>query len=119
MQISRIVPLVSAVVGLAAMLGSGAATAQGQRQAAPGPSSGASNDNTVFQEQAPGLPPVDASQNTRGTNNREVFQVLGFEGEIAAPVAPAYDAEATYRTFAGQPGNGANAVLAQTIDGAP
>ena len=119
MQISRIVPLVSGVVGLAALLGSGAAMAQSQRQTAPGPTSGTSTDSTIVQERAPGLPSVDASQNTRGTNNREVFQVLGFEGEIAAPVTPAYNADATYRTFAGQPGNGANAVLAQTIDGAP
>lgn len=119
MQISRIVPLVTGVVGLSALLGSGAAMAQSQRQTAPGPTSGTNNDSTIFQEQAPGLPSVDASQNTRGTNNREVFQVLGFEGEIAAPVTPAYNADATYRTFAGQPGNGANAVLAQTIDGAP
>ena len=78
-----------------------------------------SANGTIVQEQAPGLPPVDASQNARGTNNREVFRVLGFSGEIAAPVTPAYNDQATYRTFAGQPGNGANAVLAQTIDGAP
>ncbi len=119
MQISRIVPFVSGMVGVIALLGSGAAMAQSQRQTAPGPSSGTSSGSTVFQDQTIGLPPVDASQNTRGTGNREVFQVLGLSGEIAAPVTPAYNADATYRTFAGQPGNGANAVLAQTIDGAP
>ena len=119
MPIARIVPLAAGIVGLATVLGSGAAVAQDQRQTAPGPISGTSANGTIIQEQAPGLPPVDASQNARGTNNREVFRVLGFSGEIAAPVTPAYNDQATYRTFAGQPGNGANAVLAQTIDGAP
>ena len=119
MPIARIVPLAAGVAGLATLLGSGAAMAQNQRQTAPGPISGTSANGTIIQEQAPGLPPVDASQNARGTDNREVFRVLGFSGEIAAPVTPAYNDQATYRTFAGQPGNGANAVLAQSIDGAP
>ena len=119
MQISRIVSRASGVVGIAALLGSGAAMAQSQRQTAPGPTSGTSSDGPVFHHQATGLPPVDASQNTRGTGNREVFQLLGLSNQIAAPVAPAYNADSSYRTFAGQPMNGANTVLAQTIDGAP
>ena len=119
MQTARIVSFAAGVVGLATLLGSGAAVAQNQRQTAPGQISGTSASGTITEEQAPGLPPVDASQSARGTNNREVFQVLGFSGEIAAPVTPAYNDQATYRTFAGQPGNGANAVLAQSIDGAP
>ena len=119
MQIARIVPLSAAIVSLATLIGSGAASAQTQRQTAPGPISGTSNDSTIIQDQAPGLPPIDASQNVRGTNNREIFQVLGLSGEIAAPVTPAYNADAAYHTFAGQPGNGANAVLAQSMDGSP
>ena len=119
MQIARIVPLTVAIVGLATLIGSNTASAQSQRQTAPGPISGTSTDGTIIQDQAPGLPPVDASQNVRGTNNREVFQVLGLSGVIAAPVTPAYNADATYHTFAGQPGNGANAVLAQSMDGSP
>ena len=119
MQITKIVPLVSGIVGLAALLGSGAAMAQSQRQTAPGPTSGTSNDSTIFQEQAPGLPSPAARQNTRGTGNRELFQVLGFSGQIAAPVTPAYNDQSTYQTFAGQPGRGETAIMAQTIDGAP
>ena len=119
MQIARIVSFAAGVVGVITMLGSGAAVAQNQRQTAPGQISGTTANGTITEEQAPGLPPVDASQSARGTDNREVFRVLGFSGEIAAPVTPAYNDQATYRTFAGQPGNGANAVLAQSIDGAP
>lgn len=119
MQTARIVPLAAAVIGLSALLGSGVADAQSQRQTAPGPSSGTSNDSTIVREQAPGLPPVDASQNTRGTGNRELFHVLGFSGQVAAPVTQPYDTDTTYRTFAGQPTRGPDAVLAQTIDGAP
>ena len=119
MQITKVVPLASGVIGLAALLGAGAATAQSQRQTAPGPTSGTSNDSTIFQDQRPGLPPADASQNTRGTNNHEIFRVLGFSGQIAAPVTPSYNDQATYQTFAGQPGRGETAIMAQSIDGAP
>lgn len=96
------------------------AYAQTQRSTAPGPTSGASASSTITDQRGPGMPPLDAHQTTRGTSNHhEVFRVLGMSGVIAAPVTPAYNGDATYTTFAGQPGNGMTAVLAQSIDGAP
>lgn len=96
------------------------ADAQTQRNTAPGPTSGTSTSSTITDQRGPGMPPVDAHQTTRGINNHhEVFQVLGMSGVIAAPVTPSYNGDATYTTFAGQPGNGMTAILAQSIDGAP
>lgn len=96
-----------------------AAVAQTQRATAPGPSSGATTSGTITNERGPGMPPVDAHQTTRGTNNHEVFHVLGMSGQIAAPVTPPYNGSATYTTFGGQPENGGPAVLAHSMDGAP
>ena len=53
------------------------------------------------------------------TNNHEIFRVLGLSGQIAAPVTPSYNGAAAYTTFGGQPMKGGDAVLAQSIDGAP
>ncbi|MGI4747057.1 MAG: hypothetical protein ACRYGI_16830 [Janthinobacterium lividum] len=65
------------------------------------------------------MPSADAQQTPRNTNNREIFRVLGLSTQVSAPVTPAYNGDATYSTFAGQPGNGQNAILAQSINGSP
>lgn len=113
-----IIGAVSATLGLAALTPF-AAVAQTQRATAPGPTSGATTSGTIVDHQGPGMPPVDAHQTTRGTNNREVFHVLGMSGQIAAPVTPSYNGDATYTTFGGQPENGGPAILAQSVNGAP
>lgn len=119
MRISHCLPAALGALSVAMIAAASPAGAQSQRNTAPGPTSGASSSSTITNEQAPGMPPIDAHQNTRGTDNREVFRVLGMSGVIAAPVAPAYNGDATYSTFAGDPANGRNAILAQSIDGAP
>ena len=47
------------------------------------------------------------------------MSILGIPLRVAAPVTPPYNGNATYSTFAGQPANGKNAILQQSIDGAP
>lgn len=119
MRISHVLPAALGTLSVMMILAAVPAVAQSQRETAPGPTSGANNSSTITQEQAPGMPPVNAHQTARGTSNREVFQVLGMSGVIAAPVTPAYNGAATYSTFAGDPANGRNAILAASIDGAP
>ena len=102
----------------------GSAAAQ-QTVAAPtastatAPAAGTPVNGTVYHLVGPGIPPVDAHQTIRGNNNQPIFQVLGFTGQIAAPVDAAYNSENTYNTFAGQPGRGSTAVLANSMDGSP
>jgi len=109
----------SLLSGLAILAGNLPARAQSQNHVAPGPTSGTTTSQTITQSSGPGMPPVDAHQTTHGTNNKEVFRVLGLSGQIAAPVNAPYNSSGTYSTFAGQPANGQNAILAQSIDGAP
>lgn len=107
------------VIGLTLVIGVGTAQAQSQRAAAPLPSNSATTSGTVTDQQGPGLPPVAAHQDTYSNNNKEVFRLLGLSGQIAAPVTPPYNDNASYRTFAGQPMRGSDAVMAQSMDGAP
>lgn len=78
-----------------------------------------SSNGVVLDKQGPGIPPVNAQQTPRNTNNHELFRVLGLSAQVSAPVTPAYNGDATYTTFGGQPGNGQNAILAQSINGSP
>ena len=99
------------------------ALAQAQVRTAPVPRATANTGSTassdVTRQAGPGLPPVDADQTIRGTGNTQLFQVLGFSGQIAAPVNADYNADNTYQTFAGQPGRGSTAVLSESMDGSP
>ena len=104
----------------AAVLAAGPAFAQASVQTAPVPRASATTaSGDVTRQAGPGLPPVDANQTIRGTNNTQLFQVLGFSGQIAAPVNADYNADHTYQTFAGQPGRGSTAILAESMDGSP
>ncbi len=86
---------------------------------APTPVYGSTESQSSIRFRGPGLPGPEAQQSI-GTGPRHIlFDVAGYDGVISAPVTPPYNAAATYRTYAGQPGNGRNAVLAQTTDGAP
>ncbi len=76
--------------------------------------------NSVPTPNTTGLPGVAARQSTStGTGSGSRFSVLGLPLRIAAPVTAPYDSSATMNTFAGQPANGKDAVLQQSIDGAP
>ena len=67
-----------------------------------------------------GLPGATARQTTStGTGWHSPVSILGMPLRVAAPVTPAYNNAAAYSTFAGQPENGKDAVLQQSIDGAP
>ena len=102
---------------------SGQALAQAQVRTPAVPRATANTGSTassdVTRQAGPGLPPVDADQTTRGTGNTQLFQVLGFSGQIAAPVNADYNADNTYQTFAGQPGRGSTAILSESMDGSP
>ncbi len=96
------------------------ALAQATVHSAPVPRTSATTANgDVTRQATPGLPPVDANQTIRGTHNTQLFQVLGFSGQVAAPVNADYNADHTYQTFAGQPGRGSTAILAASMDGSP
>ena len=76
--------------------------------------------NSVPTPAATGLPGVSARQSTStGTGSGSPVTILGMPLRIAAPVTAPYDSSATSNTFAGQPANGKDAVLQQSIDGAP
>ncbi len=107
-------------LALVAVLAAGPAFAQASVQTAPVPRASATTaSGDVTRQAGPGLPPVDANQTIRGTGNTQLFQVLGFSGQIAAPVNADYNADHTYQTFAGQPGRGSTAILAESMDGSP
>ena len=111
---------VFAALALASAAAAAPALAQAPVQTAPVPrASTTTATGDVTRQAGPGLPPVDASQTIRGTNNTQLFQVLGFSGQIAAPVNADYNADHTYQTFAGQPGRGSTAILAASMDGSP
>ena len=78
-----------------------------------------SSNGVVLDQQGPGMPPVDAQQTPRNTNHRELFRVLGLSAQVSAPVTPPYNGDNTYTTFAGQPGRGQTAILAQSMNGSP
>ena len=76
--------------------------------------------NSVATPNTTGLPGVTARQSTStGTGSGSRFSVLGMPLRVAAPVTAPYNSSATSNTFAGQPANGKDAVLQQSIDGAP
>ena len=77
--------------------------------------------NSTSTPTTPGLPSVTARQSTStGTGSSgSRFSILGVPLRVAAPVTPPYDNSAAYSTFAGQPTRGKDAVLQQSIDGAP
>ena len=76
--------------------------------------------NSVPTPATTGLPGVTARQSTStGTGSGSPITILGMPLRIAAPVTAPYDSSATSNTFAGQPANGKDAVLQQSIDGAP
>lgn len=117
-------PALAALALCSASLFMGSAQAQvsRDRMVAPiagTPLNGMTDNGTVLGSKGPGIPPVNAQQSVRSTNNTEVFRLLSLSGQINAPVTPAYNEDGAYRTFAGQPMKGADAVLAQSIDGAP
>ncbi|NVN41979.1 hypothetical protein HUK82_15635, partial [Ameyamaea chiangmaiensis] len=61
----------------------------------------------VLAHTGPGLPGGEAQQITRQDQNvPSHFSVFGLPIKFNAPVPPPYNAEFTYRTFGGQPGNG-------------
>ena len=109
----------AAVLSVALSAGMTAAFAQATQGGRPSAANSTASNNTVVEQKGPGLPPVDAHQSTRNTNNTEVFRLLGMSGQVNSPVTPAYNGAATYNTYAGQPGNGQNAILAAGADGSP
>ena len=113
-----------AIAGATAMLFALAAPASGQALRAPSAGSvaaGATADrNSVPTPATTGLPGVTARQSSStGTGSHSALSILGMPLRIAAPVAPPYNGNAIYSTFASQPMTGKEAVLQQSIDGAP
>ncbi|MCQ8276931.1 hypothetical protein NFI95_00510 [Acetobacteraceae bacterium KSS8] len=94
------------------------ATAQSYT-AAPTPVYGSAESQSSIRFHGPGLPGAEAQQSVKAGSRHVLFDVAGYDGVIFAPVTPPYDAASTYRTYAGQPGRGATALLSQTVDGAP
>lgn len=122
MRISRMSRALLGSASLVASIGLVSTLAVAQpRQPASTSSAAASqqSNGVVLDQQGPGIPPVDAQQTPRNTNHRELFRVLGLSAQVSAPVTPAYNGDATYTTFAGQPGNGQSAILAQSMNGSP
>ena len=110
----------------AAMLLSGFCAAPASAQALRASSSnslaaGATADrNSTPTSSTTGLPGATARQTTStGTGWHSPVSILGMPLRVAAPVTPAYNNAAAFSTFAGQPENGKDAVLQQSIDGAP
>jgi hypothetical protein len=92
------------VAGLAALLLAAPALAQ-----QPAPPAGLST-----QGESIGIPPPNPSQNTTSDLPAPAFHVFGLPVGISAPVNSPYMQSAT-TTFAGQPMNGADAVVARGI----
>ena len=112
------IALTTALAGLAAA----PASAQALRSpSANSVAAGATADrNSVPTPASTDLPSVTARQSTTtGTGSRSAVTILGVPLRAAAPVTPPYNGAAAYSTFAGQPANGKDAVLQQSIDGAP
>ncbi len=108
------------------MLLSGLAAAPASAQALRAASSnslaaGATSErNSTPTSSTTGLPSATARQTTStGTGWHSPVSILGMPLRVAAPVTPAYNNAAAFSTFAGQPENGKDAVLQQSIDGAP
>ena len=121
MQTARLTKtgLAAAIMALGLSTGAASALAQATQGGRPSAANSTASNSTIVEQKGPGLPPVDAHQTTRSTDNHEVFRILGLSGQINAPVTPSYNADATYHTYAGQPGNGQSAILAQGTDGSP
>jgi len=63
--------------------------------------------SAILATPGPGLPGGEAKQNTRDISKLPPhFSVFGVPVKFNAPVPPPYNAEATYRTYGGQPANG-------------
>ena len=62
---------------------------------------------------------LSTMQTTRNRNQAPAFHIFGVPVVIQAPVTPPYNADAAYTTFAGQPGQGPNAVIAASQAGTP
>lgn len=82
---------------------------------------GATSDrNSVSTPNTTGLPGASERQSiTTGTGSGSAVSILGMPLRVAAPVTPPYDGDESYSTFAGQAATGKEAVLQQSIDGAP
>ena len=103
-------------------LGTSPASAQALRAASSNSlAAGATADrNSTPTSSTTGLPGATARQTTStGTGWHSPVSILGMPLRVAAPVTPAYNNAAAYSTFAGQPENGKDAVMQQSIDGAP
>ena len=117
--------LLAAPFAFAALLALAAiAPASGQALRSPSAGSVAAGNtadrNSVSTPASTGLPSATARQTTTtGTGSRSGVSILGIPLRAAAPVVPPYDNGAVYSTFAGQPATGKDAVLQQSIDGAP
>lgn len=114
--------LVTAGGALLAVLAISPVSAQALR--APSSNSvaaGATADrNSVPTSATTGLPGSAARQSiTTGTGSGSRMSILGLPLRFAAPVVAPYNSSATSTTFAGQPANGKDAVLEQSIDGSP
>ncbi len=116
----------SAVALVSAMLLTGLCATPASAQALRASSSsslaaGATADrNSTPTSSTTGLPGATARQTTStGTGWHSPVSILGMPLRVAAPVTPAYNNAAAFSTFAGQPENGKDAVLQQSIDGAP
>jgi len=65
------------------------------------------HSTAIVTQKGPGMPGGDASQTTRDNNAvPSHFSLFGMPVKFNAPTPPPYNAEFTYRTFGGQPGNG-------------
>ena len=107
---------------IAAVLAVSPASAQALRSpSASSVAAGATADrNSVPTPASSDLPSATARQSTTtGTGSPSSVSILGIPLRAAAPVTPAYNGNAAYSTFAGQPMTGKDAVLQQSVDGAP
>ena len=113
---------IAAVVAALATLLTSPASAQALRaSSANSVAAGATADrNSTPTPSTTGLPGVAARQSTStGTGSGSAYSVLGMPLRVAAPVTPSYNNSAAYTTFAGQPMTGKDAIMQQSIDGAP
>ncbi len=115
--------LIASAAGAALMVTLAVSPASSQALRAPSSNSvaaGATADrNSVPTSSSTGLPGVTARQTTStGTGSGSRISILGMPLRVAAPVTAPYNSGLS-TTFAGQPMTGKDAVMQQSIDGAP
>jgi len=121
---SRLSRRLLAFAGIAILAAPLATPARAQALRAPSYNSVAAgetaNRNQPATPNSTGLPGAAARQSiTTGEGSGSGVSILGMPLRAAAPVNSPYNSGATSTTFAGQPMTGKDAILQQSIDGAP